>query len=168
MSEPLETYFHTASLLRTCEPAELMPGVVFLGELPRQYPAPYPPGVFFVEGEGKDGFVPDKMLDDTGVVLDTPDGLVVITGCNHSGLGNLALHLGDLFPGKPVNTVVGGLHLSSADDERLDASSEALREMDAQSVFPMHCSGVRGYEGLKERLGAERVRLITTGDSLDF
>ena len=53
MSEPLETYFHTASLLRTREPAELLPGVVFLGELPREYPAPYPPDVFFVEAEEK-------------------------------------------------------------------------------------------------------------------
>ena len=92
----------------------------------------------------------------------------MITGCNHSGLKNLFLKIREIFPGRPVKAVVGGLHLSSADGPRLDESAEALREMDVSTVFPMHCSGVRGYEGLKERLGEEKVRLLTTGDSLDL
>jgi hypothetical protein len=40
--------------------------------------------------------------------------------------------------------------------------------MAAETVFPMHCSGLRGYERLKDALGADRVSPFTTGEALDF
>lgn len=168
MAEPLSTYFIEDSIVRSRGSTEPLPGVFFLGELPRTYPAPYPPGAFFTAGEREDVFQPDPLLDDTGIVLDLAEGLVVLTGCNHSGLGNLGEAVRALFPDRKVRALIGGLHLGGADEEKMRQSTEALREMDVQLVCPMHCTGLRGYEGLKEVFGEYRVRPFTTGEVLDL
>lgn len=58
-------------------PAELAPGVLFLGEIPRTNPLEAPP-----VGETLRGgtWEPDRLLDDTALALATKSGLFLLTG----------------------------------------------------------------------------------------
>jgi hypothetical protein len=55
------------------------------------------------------------------LVLNTPEGLVVITGCGHTGIVNILTFAREQFANEPVEAVIGGLHLFPAtDNNRLD------------------------------------------------
>jgi 7,8-dihydropterin-6-yl-methyl-4-(beta-D-ribofuranosyl)aminobenzene 5'-phosphate synthase len=67
--------------------AELIPGVWLSGPVPRVYPE------HNWSGSGKvltaSGLVEDNIPEDSSLVLDSPKGLVVITGCGHAGIVNI-------------------------------------------------------------------------------
>lgn len=85
--------------------------------------------------------VPDDVPEEQALVVETPEGLVVVVGCAHFGIDNLLDRLEVLFPGKPLATLVGGLHLESAPEQELSRLSGRLLEAGARCVVPCHCSG---------------------------
>ena len=54
---------------------------------------------------------PDPLLDDQALFFDTADGLVVLLGCAHSGVVNTLEYIRHLTGGRPIHTVLGGMHL---------------------------------------------------------
>ena len=79
-------------------PARLIPGVTMLGPVPRVHPERN-----FESSRGGDvgrvqtpkGLVEDNVPEDTSLVVDTADGLVLLSGCGHSGIVN-AMEFGTL------------------------------------------------------------------------
>src|SRR5262249_17447042 len=65
------------------KPAELMPGVWLSGAVPRKYPEKNYPNS---NVKTKDGIIPDIVPEDLSMVIQTAKGLVVLTGCGHSGV----------------------------------------------------------------------------------
>lgn len=63
--------------------AELFPGVWFTGPVPRVHPERNYGRLGKVETP--QGVVDDIVLDDASIVIQTAQGLVVITGCGHAG-----------------------------------------------------------------------------------
>lgn len=168
LTEGLDTYFPANAILKTREPVEVLPGAFFMGELPREHPAPYPKDRFFRLDPETKAVAPDPLFDDTCLVLDAEGGLIVLTGCNHSGLPNLVLGLKARFGDRPVKALIGGLHLSGADQDYMSASLDALRKLNPETVIPLHCSGIKGYEAIKETLGTDRAHFGCTGASYAF
>ena len=87
--------------------------------------------------------VPDPIEDDQAIVVCIEDrGLVVISGCAHSGIINTVLYARELTGESRVHAVIGGLHLVGPDAESL--VSNTLKEMKMiapQVIVPMHCTG---------------------------
>jgi 7,8-dihydropterin-6-yl-methyl-4-(beta-D-ribofuranosyl)aminobenzene 5'-phosphate synthase len=52
-----------------------------------------------------------RVPDDQALVIDSADGLLVITGCGHAGIVNTLDAAQRLFPGRPLLAVIGGMHL---------------------------------------------------------
>jgi 7,8-dihydropterin-6-yl-methyl-4-(beta-D-ribofuranosyl)aminobenzene 5'-phosphate synthase len=52
-----------------------------------------------------------RVPDDQALVIDSADGLIVITGCGHAGMVNTLDAAQRLFPGRPLLAVIGGMHL---------------------------------------------------------
>jgi 7,8-dihydropterin-6-yl-methyl-4-(beta-D-ribofuranosyl)aminobenzene 5'-phosphate synthase len=84
---------------------------------------------------------PDPLADDLSLVIDTEFGLVVILGCAHRGMVNILRHARNITGKEYVYAVIGGTHLVSASEERLDRTVAELREMGVQKLGVSHCTG---------------------------
>lgn len=87
---------------------------------------------------------PDPLImdDQCAVVNVRNKGLVILTGCGHSGIINIINHVQNLTGIKKVHAVVGGFHLSGKIFEPIiPATVSALKEIDPDVVMPGHCSG---------------------------
>ena len=104
--------------------------------------------------------VRDHERDDMALILNFPEGLVIVTGCCHAGIVNTMEHAKKITGVNKVHAVIGGLHLIDASDEKVNKSIEALQEVDW--IFVGHCTGVDGIRRLAEGLG-ERVAVFHTG-----
>lgn len=111
--------------------------------------------------------VPDDVPEEQALVLDGRDGMLVVSGCAHYGLRNLASHLSDLLPGRPIHALVGGLHLESAPAEELDATISDLVEKGLAFAAPAHCTGWKGLGAIEGRLGG-RCEPSMVGARLEF
>ena len=61
--------------------------------------------------------------------------------------------------------MIGDFHLMGADEKRIDATTEALCELDPAIICPGHCTGLKAVCQLEEALG-ERCRPLAVGDSI--
>jgi 7,8-dihydropterin-6-yl-methyl-4-(beta-D-ribofuranosyl)aminobenzene 5'-phosphate synthase len=87
---------------------------------------------------------PDPLIhDDQAVVLHVRDrGLVVLTGCGHSGIVNIVRHAKALTGIDDVYAVLGGFHLSGAIFEAIiPRTVAALAAEDLRVLVPAHCTG---------------------------
>jgi 7,8-dihydropterin-6-yl-methyl-4-(beta-D-ribofuranosyl)aminobenzene 5'-phosphate synthase len=107
---------------------------------------------FAVHQALRDGeWQPDPFIyDDQALVADVRGrGLVVITGCGHSGVINTLRYARELTGIDQVYAVVGGFHLATVDLESVVwPTVEALSEVNPEVVVPAHCTGWRATHAL--------------------
>jgi 7,8-dihydropterin-6-yl-methyl-4-(beta-D-ribofuranosyl)aminobenzene 5'-phosphate synthase len=134
--------------------AELIPGLWFTGPIPRVYPEHNWSGAGRVVTVA--GVVEDNIPEDSSLVIDTPKGLVVITGCGHAGIVNIVTFAEKHFDAKPIFGIVGGLHLFTATDETVDWTASRLREFRVANLLAAHCTGIEATFRLRQDLGLTR------------
>ncbi len=122
----------------TDRPVEVAKGLTVTGPIGRRTEFEDVGGPFFTDPGCQS---PDHIPDDQAVVIDTPEGLVVLLGCAHAGVVNTLRHIRSLWPNRKIQTVVGGMHLLHANEQRLAATIEALGEMEIARLMPCHCTG---------------------------
>lgn len=107
------------------------------------------PGAF-LEIEGK--MKPDPIHDDQALVLNLKGkGLVVISGCSHSGIVNTIFHAQRLSGLTKVHAVLGGFHLTGPDFEPIiEKTIEALKNLAPEVIVPMHCTGWKAIQRLSQ------------------
>lgn len=79
------------------------------------------------------GFVQDEFTDELCLVLDTPKGLVIITGSSHMGLCNLLDRVHEVFK-KPIYAIIGGFPVDPKDDMRAKFTMHTLREYNVKHI----------------------------------
>ena len=139
---------------------EIFPGVWVLGNVPYTVPFEKKPGIFFIDKNGEKE--PDYMEDEQLLVIDTEKGLCVFAGCCHAGIINCLSYVRKSFPDRPIYSVLAGMHLSAAGDDRIDKTIEALQEWNIPLLMPVHCTGIYGIGKMKAAL-KEQCRTLETG-----
>ena len=135
-------------------PAELLPGVWFTGPVARIHPERnYPKDIVVDTPSGR---VTDIVAEDSSLVLDTMDGLVVLTGCGHAGVINTLEAAQKVVRPAKVTTVIGGLHLFAADDATLDWTAAQLRRFGVRELVGAHCTGIESLYRLRTQAGLDR------------
>lgn len=129
---------------------EIFPGIGLTGTIPRMTGYEDAGGPFFLDPKAK---VPDTIPDDMALWIDTPKGLVILTGCAHAGLANTINFAKIVSGAEKINAIIGGFHLSGADDRRLRLTSEALLSFNPSLVVPCHCTGEKASSLLSASLG---------------
>jgi 7,8-dihydropterin-6-yl-methyl-4-(beta-D-ribofuranosyl)aminobenzene 5'-phosphate synthase len=91
---------------------------------------------------------PDLITDDQALVIQLRDkGLVVISGCSHSGIINTICYAQKLTGLEKVHAVLGGFHLSGpAFEPIIEQTIEALKKMAPEVIVPMHCTGWKAIQ----------------------
>jgi 7,8-dihydropterin-6-yl-methyl-4-(beta-D-ribofuranosyl)aminobenzene 5'-phosphate synthase len=133
---------------------DIFPGAWLTGPVPRKYPERN----WSVSGKVQtpDGLVEDTIPEDQSFVLDTTQGLVVVTGCGHAGIVNILTYAGTKYPARNVYAIVGGLHLFPASDEQLDWTGDELRQFKVANLLGAHCTGIEAVYRLRQRAGLTR------------
>ncbi len=129
----------SGAVVRTSKPAEALDGIFVTGEIPRQSAFEDTGGPFFLDAACVQ---PDPLLDDQALFFDTPEGLVVLLGCGHSGVVNTLDYVRRITGGRPIHTILGGLHLGTASPERMEKTIAAFRSLDIRRLVPGHCTGM--------------------------
>lgn len=124
--------------IETIARTEIMEGVFATGEIPRSTAYEHTGGGFFLDAAGSR---PDPLADDQALVIDLGRSVVLLLGCAHSGVVNTLDHVEHLTGGKPVSAVIGGLHLGSASQERIQRTIARLGDAQLDILAPAHCTG---------------------------
>jgi 7,8-dihydropterin-6-yl-methyl-4-(beta-D-ribofuranosyl)aminobenzene 5'-phosphate synthase len=101
------------------------------------------------------GWEPDPWIwDDQSVVVHVRGrGLVVLSGCSHSGAVNVLLNAQRATGVSHVHAFVGGLHLTGAVFEPIiPATIKELSAIGPDWVVPGHCTGWRAVHELSRAL----------------
>jgi len=134
----IEDYKDVFDVVLTKTAVSLGGGLMYLGEIPRKN-----------EFEGKlaigqtrrgQSWEKDYILDDTGLSYLGKDGLVIISGCSHSGIVNIVEHAMTLNETRKVIDVVGGLHLQKPTTEQLEGTMRFFESLDLKQLHASHCT----------------------------
>jgi len=98
----------------------------------------------------------DIILDDQSLVIRLKEkGLVVISGCSHSGIINTLLFAEKLTGVKQIHAVIGGFHLTGAFFELIiEETIQELKKMNPEVLVPMHCTGWKAIKRFSEEFPA--------------
>jgi len=136
------------------KPAEIFPGIWLTGPVPRAYPEKnYPTGIEVNTGSA---WVEDNVPDDQSLVFNTAHGLVLLSGCGHSGIVNTLQYARGFLRPAPIDAAVGGFHLFVATDQQLAWTASKLKEYQTQRILGAHCTGIESVYRLRELLGLSR------------
>ncbi|MDD3820129.1 MAG: MBL fold metallo-hydrolase [Spirochaetales bacterium] len=90
----------------------------------------------------------DTFEDEVSLIVVEEDGMSIITGCAHRGIGNIVQSARKAFPENKIKALIGGFHLVNESAEVLASVSARIREFEPQGVYCCHCTGLRGYTAL--------------------
>jgi 7,8-dihydropterin-6-yl-methyl-4-(beta-D-ribofuranosyl)aminobenzene 5'-phosphate synthase len=126
--------------------------VLVTGEVPRTtgYEPGFPPQQAWLGGSWQ----PDPLvLDDQALIIIVQGkGLVVLTGCGHAGVVNIARYARRLTGGQPLYALLGGFHLNGPLFEPLiPRVLDDLAAMNPGVLVPAHCTGWRAQHAMSAR-----------------
>ena len=141
-----------AEVICSAEPYVLGPGCWTTGEVPRLS--------FESAGVGKERgyrqgeqFLPDKLEDDQAIVIHLKGkGLLVVSGCAHSGIVNTVQHAQKISGVERIYAVLGGFHLAAADPVDIQRTIDFFKECKPHLVSPSHCTGFNAIRQFAEQM----------------
>lgn len=112
------------------------------------------------------GTLGKRAIEEHGLCVRTSEGWVLVTGCAHPGVENMAAKAKEVTGG-PIHLVVGGFHLLPQPASKINAVIDRFQELGVQRAAPCHCSGDLARQLFKQRLG-ERCDLVGVGHVFRF
>lgn len=129
------------------------------GEIPRV--TPYETGLpgHLRRSEDGTGWEPDPLIADERYLAANirGKGLVIFSACSHAGIVNVLHAARRDMPGLPIHAVIGGYHLSGANESIIDATVADIAEFDVDLILPGHCTGWRAVNALERAFGSKVV-----------
>ena len=155
-------------VVETKEPYSLLDGnVLFLGEIPRR--TAFEKGLpnAFYEENGKE--MPDIIEDDTSLVMSIKGkGLVILSGCAHSGIINTVEYAREVTGINKVYVVAGGFHLTGpAFEPIIDDTLKWMKEIGPEYVIPTHCTGRKATLAFEKDMAGQFI-VNMSGTKLTF
>ncbi len=156
------------SLIETEKPYPLLDNtILFLGEVPRSTDFEKGWPLLHCQKDGQE--VWDPIEDDTSIVMNLKDkGLVIISGCAHSGIVNTVHYAMAVTGVDKVHVVMGGFHLSGPLFESIiDRTTEELQKLHPDYLIPTHCTGRKAIMAMEKQMPGQFI-LNMSGTKLTF
>jgi 7,8-dihydropterin-6-yl-methyl-4-(beta-D-ribofuranosyl)aminobenzene 5'-phosphate synthase len=132
-----------AKLVLSEQPYQLAPGCWTTGFVPRnsfEESGRSSSSYYRVDSD----FLPDDLEDDQAIVINVRDkGLIVLSGCAHSGIVNTVNYARDFTGVETVYAVLGGFHLARTGEDEIDQTIKAIKSIGPKLVCASHCTGFR-------------------------
>lgn len=135
-------------------PVQLLAGVWLTGPVPRTHPERNWSGSSRLQT--LKGVVEDTIPEDASVVVETAQGLVVISGCGHAGIINTVEYARKIVKPAPIHAAIGGFHLFAANDQQLVWTAGRLRELGLGHFLGAHCTGLEAVFRIRQLVGLPR------------
>ncbi|HID92989.1 MAG TPA: MBL fold metallo-hydrolase [bacterium (Candidatus Stahlbacteria)] len=97
-------------------------------------------------------------IKEQSLILKTPMGLVVITGCAHPGIVNILKKVNKVFK-EGIYLAMGGFHLAGWSDSEIRSIIRDFKVLGVNKVAPSHCSGERTIELFEQEYGENFIRM---------
>jgi 7,8-dihydropterin-6-yl-methyl-4-(beta-D-ribofuranosyl)aminobenzene 5'-phosphate synthase len=157
-----------AKVVATKEPLPMLGGdVLFLGEIPRRMP--FETGLPNAYYEERGVEKKDMIDDDTSLVMNLKGkGLIILSGCAHSGIINTANRAREVTGIDAIHVIMGGFHINHAPSDPLVTQTvEALRKFAPRYIVPTHCTGRKSIQEIEAAM-PESFLLNMSGTRLTF
>lgn len=99
-----------------------------------------------------------RSIPEQGLVIDTSQGLVLITGCAHPGVDRMVQAVHDHFE-KEIYLVLGGFHLGNESDARVNQIIDVFQSLGVKHAAPCHCTGDRAIGMFRNAYGEDFIRV---------
>jgi 7,8-dihydropterin-6-yl-methyl-4-(beta-D-ribofuranosyl)aminobenzene 5'-phosphate synthase len=155
-------------LVETKDPYLLLKGqALFLGEIPKvtDFEKGFP--IAHREENGQEKW--DAIEDDSAVVMNVKNkGLVILTGCAHSGIVNTIRYALSTTGVEKICAVIGGFHLNGPFFEPIiERTTEEIKAMNPLYVVPTHCTGRKAIMHMEKEMPGQFI-LNMSGTKLTF
>jgi 7,8-dihydropterin-6-yl-methyl-4-(beta-D-ribofuranosyl)aminobenzene 5'-phosphate synthase len=143
------------NLQLTKEPVWLTKDIVFLGEIERtnDFENQKPVGKILTTQGEKDDF----LFDDSAIVYKSKKGLVIITGCSHSGICNIIEYAKKVCKEEKVFDVIGGFHLMNPSSNHLEKTLNYFEKLKPEKLHACHCVDLNSKIALSKVANLEEV-----------
>ena len=118
-------------LVEVTDPLEIFPGVHSTGQL-------------------------SGRVIEQGLIVETSEGLVVITGCAHPGVVQMVRRAKEIMEDE-VALVIGGFHLGEYSQSQIRRIIAYFRELGVKQVSPTHCTGERAIAMFADEYGDDYI-----------
>jgi 7,8-dihydropterin-6-yl-methyl-4-(beta-D-ribofuranosyl)aminobenzene 5'-phosphate synthase len=133
------------------EPLEIVPGLWFSGTIPRNTGFEKgDTGLVVSDEAGCD--CPDCIPDDTALYCSGAKGLIVISGCAHSGFVNTVNYGMELTGRTTLAGWIGGTHLGPVAATQREQSLAYIEKANPGFIAANHCTGFTMMAALQEKL----------------
>lgn len=91
-------------------------------------------------------------IEEQALIVGTPSGPVLITGCSHPGIVALAVRSQEISQ-SPFHLITGGFHIDSCSPREIGDIVNSLKNLGVKKIAPSHCSGEKGIEAFRQAWG---------------
>jgi 7,8-dihydropterin-6-yl-methyl-4-(beta-D-ribofuranosyl)aminobenzene 5'-phosphate synthase len=137
----------------TKEPVWLSEHLVYLGQIERKIEREQAMGEAIISG----AWTADYLWDDTALAYKLPQGLVIITGCSHSGICNIVRQAQIICNEERIVDIVGGYHLLNPTPDRLQETIAFLKKINPGQIHPCHCTDLQSKIALSQAVPVKEV-----------
>ncbi len=150
---------------------EISKNIFLITNISKTYPLSEGNKFLLSQKDGK--LVPDDFSHELILVIKESDGIVIFSGCCHSGILNMLETVRNLFKDQVIKAVIGGFHLKFQPEKDNMAGTKNDIEFIANEfvkqkigkIYTGHCTGSRAYSILSTLL-KERIGPLLTGDTI--
>jgi 7,8-dihydropterin-6-yl-methyl-4-(beta-D-ribofuranosyl)aminobenzene 5'-phosphate synthase len=140
-------------------PYNISEQIIFLGEIPRLNNFEAQTTGFVLENDDD-----DFVLDDSALVVKTKKGLVVVSGCAHSGICNIIEYARKVTQTKKVYGVIGGFHLKM-NNLQTQKTIEYFKKLNIEKIYPSHCTALPALASFYQNF---KINQVLSGNIIYF
>jgi 7,8-dihydropterin-6-yl-methyl-4-(beta-D-ribofuranosyl)aminobenzene 5'-phosphate synthase len=161
-------YESTGARLRVIDkPMQIFPNVWLTGPVPRVHNERNWSGNSLLRPD--DRSEEDTIPEDQSLVIDTDQGLIILSGCGHAGIVNIATYARKIVRDTSIYAMAGGFHLFQANVRQLEWTAGQLAPLRINYFLAAHCTGIESTVKLRELLGIppERMTVAQVGSRFE-
>lgn len=155
------------------KPIEIREEIFLLADIKKKHPLPEGNKFLLAYKNGK--LQLDDFHHEIILAVKENDGIVVFTGCCHSGVLNIIEAVKAYFHNLPLKAVIGGFHLKlqpgkdnmAGRKENVEFIAHRISDEPIKKIYTGHCTGSEAYGILKEKL-QDRIEPLYTGSCIEM